>query len=73
MKELRKKVESLVGQKRFYVRMREEDRKNCSTKREGIMGPQWRDVACHATPVRVDKSVGAMAPVVDRKPRDVAV
>ena len=73
MKELKKKVEWLEGQKRYYMRLREEDRKNSGTKREGFMGPQWRDVACQATPVGVDKSVGAVAPVVDRKPRDVAV
>ena len=73
VKELRKKVEWSEGQKRWYVRMREEDRKNSGTKREGFMRPQWRDVAYQATPVGVDKSVGAVAPVVDRKPRDVAV
>ena len=73
VKELRKKVEWLEGQKRFYLRMREEDGKNSGTKREGFIGPQWRDVACQATPVGVDKSVSAVAPVVDRKPRDVAV
>ena len=37
------------------------------------MRPYWREVACQATTVRVDKSVGMVAPVVDRKPRDVAV
>ena len=37
------------------------------------MGPHWRDVACPATLVGVDRSVGAVASVVDRKPRDVAV
>ena len=37
------------------------------------MGSRWRDIACQATPVGVDKSVGAVAPVMDRKPRDVAV
>ena len=73
MKELKKKVEWLEGQKRFYIRMREEDRRNSGTKREGFMGPQWRDVACQAAPFGVDKGVGAVAPVVDRKPRDVAV
>ena len=49
------------------------DKRNSGTKREGFMGPYWRDVACQVTPVRVDKSVGAVAPIVDRKPRDVAV
>ena len=73
VKELRKKVEWLEGQKRYYVRLREEDRKNSGTKREGFREPQWRDSACQATPVGVDKSVGAVAPVVDRKPTDVAV
>ena len=37
------------------------------------MEPYWRDVACQATPVGVDNSVGAADPVVDRKPKDVAV
>ena len=73
VKELKKKVKWLEGQVRFQKRMREEDKKNSGTKREGFTGPQWRDVACQATPVGVDKSVGAVAPVVDRKPRDVAV
>ena len=72
VKELRKKVEWLEGQKRYYVRLREEDRKNSGTKREGFMGPQWRDVACQATPLVVVKSVGVVAPVVDKEPRDVA-
>ena len=73
VKELRKKVEWLKGQVRFQKRVREEDRKNSGMKREGFMGPQWRDVAGQATTVRVDKSVGAVASVVDRTPRDVAV
>ena len=39
VKELRKKVEWLEGQVRFQKRVREEDRKNFGTKREGFMGP----------------------------------
>ena len=73
MKELRKKVKWLEGQVRFRKRVREEDRNDSGTKREGFMGPQWRDVACQAMPVGVDKSVGAVAPVMDREPKDVAV
>ena len=38
-----------------------------------MLGCLWPDAACQATPVRVDKSVGVVAPVVDRKPRDVTV
>ena len=49
------------------------DKRNSGTKREGFMGPCWQDVACQATPVGVNKSVGAVAPVVDTEPRDVAV
>ena len=73
MKELKKTVTKLKGEARFQKRMREEDRKNSGTKREGFMGPYRRDIACQATPTGVDKSVGAVAPVVDRKLRDVAV
>ena len=73
MKELKKTVVKLEGGVRFQKKMREEDRKNSRTKREGFMGPYWRDVVCQATPVEVYKSVGVVAPVVDRKPRDVAV
>ena len=73
MKELKKTIVKLKGEVRFQKKMRKEDRKNSGTKREGFMGPYWRDVACQATPVGVDKSVGAVAVVVDRKPRDVAV
>ena len=57
----------------FEKRVREKDRKNSGTKREGFMGPQWQDVAYEATTVGVDKGVGAVAPVVDRKLRNVAV
>ena len=73
VKELKKKVKWLEGKVRFQMRVREEDRKNSGTKREGFMRPQLWDVACQATTVRVDKGVGAVAPVVDRKVRDVAV
>ena len=71
--ELKKTVAKLEGEVRFQKRMSEEDRKNTGTKREGLIGPYWRDVACQATSVGVDKSVGAVAPVVDRKSRYVAV
>ena len=37
------------------------------------MGSPLADVACQATPVGVDNSVGAVAPIEDRNPRDVAV
>ena len=73
MKELKKTIAKLKGEVRFQQKIREEDRKNSGTKRVGLFGPYWRDVACQATAVGVDKSVGAVAPVVDRKPRDVAV
>ena len=73
VKELRKKVKWWEGQVRVQVKGRAYDKRNSGTKREGLMGPQWRDVACQATHVGVDKSVGAVAPVVDRKPRDVVV
>ena len=73
VKELKKTVAKLEGEVRFQKKMREEDRKNSGTKREDFWGPRWRDVACQATPVGVDKSVGAVAPVLDREPRDVAV
>ena len=33
----------------------------------------WQDTACPPVPVEVEKSVSAVAPVMDRKPRDVAV
>ena len=71
--ELKVKFGFLEGEVKFQQRKREEDRKNSGTKREGLTGPRWRDVACHATPVGVDKSVSAVAPVVDGKSRDVAV
>ena len=51
VKELKKKVEWLEGQVRLQKRVREEDKKNSGTKREGFMGPQGRDVACQATTV----------------------
>ena len=73
VKELKKTVAKLEGEVRFLKRMREEDRKNSGTKREGLMGPYWRNVAYQAAFFGVDKSVGAVAPVVDRKPRDVAL
>ena len=73
VKELKKSVAKLEGEVRFQKRIREEDRRHSGTKREELMGPYWRDVACQATPAGVDKSVGAVAPVVDRNPRDVAV
>ena len=72
VKELKKTVAKLEGEVRFRKRLRVEDKKNSGTNREGLF-PCWRDVGCQATPVGVDKSVGAVAPVVDRKPRDVAV
>ena len=71
--EMKVKFGFLEGEVKFQKRMREEDRKNLGTKREGLTGPHWRDVACQATPVGVDKSVSVVAPVVDRKARDVAV
>ena len=73
VKELRKKVEWLEGRVRVQVKGRAYDTRNSGTQREGFMGTQWWDVACQAIPVGVDKSVGAVAPVVDRKPRDVVV
>ena len=73
VKELKKTIAKLEGEVRFLKRMREEDRKNSGTKRKGFFGPYWQEVACQATPVGVDKSVGVVAPVVGRKPRDVAV
>ena len=73
VKELKKTVTNLEGEVRFQKKMREEDRKNSGTNRGGLFEPCWRDMACQATPVGVDKSVGAVAPVVDRKPRDVTV
>ena len=71
--ELKVKYGFLEGEVKFQKRMREEERKNSGTKREGLTRPHWRDVACQATPVGVDKSVGVVAPDVDRKLRDVAV
>ena len=71
--ELTVKVGYLEGEVKFQKRMWEEHRKNSDTKRERLTGHHWRDVACQATPVGVDKSIGAVAPIVDRKPRDVAV
>ena len=59
VKELGRKVEWLERQVRFYKRMREEDRKNSGTKREGFMGPQWQDVACPpATELHLDAVPG---------------
>ena len=74
VKELRKAVAKLEGEVKVQKWMVEETRKNSGTKREFPMfGPCWRDAACQAAPVRVDKGVGAVAPVVDRNPRDAAV
>ena len=74
VKELKKTIVELEGEVGRQKRLREEDRKNSGTKRgEGLFEPCWRDVACQATPVGVKKCVGGVAPVVDRKPRDVAV
>ena len=73
VKELKKSTAKLEGEVRFQKRMREEDRKNSGTQREGFMRPYWRDVACQATTVGVNRGVGTVAPVVDRKPRDVLV
>ena len=55
------------------MRLREEEKKNSGTKSFEVLGRLWQDAASEATPVGVDKSVGAVAPVLDRKPRDVAV
>ena len=48
VKELRKKVEWLDSQVRFQKKVREEDRKNSGTKREGFIRPQW-----HAEKLRI--------------------
>ena len=71
--ELKGKFGFLEEEVKFQKRIREEDRKNSDTKREGLTGPHWQHVACQATPVRVHKSADAVAPVVDRKPTDVEV
>ena len=64
--ELKMKFGFLEGEVKFQKRMREEDRKNTGTKREGLTRPHWQDVVCQATSVKVDKSVSMVAPVVDR-------
>ena len=71
--ELKVKFGFLEGEVKFLKRMQVEDRKNSGTKREGLTGPRWRHVACQANTVVVDKSVGAVATVMDRKSRDMAV
>ena len=58
---------------KFQKRLRVGDQKNYGAQSVGLFGPRWRDSASQATPVGVDKSVGAVAPIVDRKSRDVAV
>ena len=58
---------------KFQKRLRVGDRKNFGTKSVGLFRPRWLHSVSKATPVRVDKSVGAVAPVVDGKSRDVAV
>ena len=73
VKELKKTIGRLEGDLRFEKRLKEKGRINSGTKRVGLYGRLWQDVACQAAPVGVDKSVGAVAPVVYRKPRDVAV
>ena len=73
VKQLKKTIGRLEGDLRIEKRLREQDQKNSGMKRVGMYGRLWRDAACQATAVGVDKSVGVVAPVVDRKPRDVAV
>ena len=73
VKELRKTVGRLEKEVVWQKQLVKGAKENSGTKRMGFGGPRWRDTACQATPVGVDKSVGAVAPVVDRKPRDVAV
>ena len=49
LKELKKKVEWLEGQVRVQVKGRAYDKRNSGMKREGFIGPSWRDVAYQAT------------------------
>ena len=74
VKKLKKTIAKSEGEVRVQKSLREDDRKNHGTKREHPMfGPCWRDAAYQAAPVGVDKSVGAEPPILNRKPRDVAV
>ena len=73
VKELKKTVVKLEGEVGRQKKLREKDRKNSGTKRGGSFGPCWQEVGWQATAVVVDKSVGTVAPVVDRKLKDVAV
>ena len=68
----KKTVAKLEGEVRFQKKMRAEDKKNSDTKRVDCWGPRWQDAACQATSVGADKGISTTAPVVDRKPKDVA-
>ena len=72
VKRLKKTIAKLEGEVRFQKKMRAEDKKNSDTKRVDFWGPRWQDAACQATSVGADKGIGTMAPVVDRKPKNVA-
>ena len=73
MTKLKKTIAKVEKELRFQKTRVETARENTGTKRKEIFGPCWQDIACQATPVGVDKMVGVVAPIVDRKLRDVAV
>ena len=56
--ELKVKYGFLEGEVKFQKRMREEDRKNSGTKREGLTRPHWRDVPCQ---VLLSESIRVLA------------
>ena len=74
VKELKRTVGKLEREMRVLKSLRDDDKKNHSTQRKHPMfGPCWWDVAGQATPDGVEKRIGSVAPLVDRKHRDVAV
>ena len=66
VKELRKTVGRLEKEVVWQKQLVKGARENSGMKRMGLGGPCWQDTACQATPLGVDKSVGAVAPVMDR-------
>ena len=74
VKELKKTIGKLEGDLRFEKWMAKKARRNSDMKMVPLFGPpHWQDVACQASTVGVDKSIGTVAPVVDRELRDLEV
>ena len=74
VEELNKTIVKLQGRVKFQKRIMEQTKRNSSSRRENWMvHPIWLDLASQATPIRVEEGIGVVAPVGNRKPRDIAV